>query len=87
MRGKGTFVALAAIAALAVFGAGSAAGSDHEQMNDRDRVRPCSLDGVNPVYHPGIFGNPTIARAYYGFVRSRDGTWYVEPNCHRRSFW
>jgi hypothetical protein len=45
-------------------------------------VLPCSLDGVNPVYHPHIFGNPAVARSY-GFVRSRDGTWYVVPNCHR----
>ena len=87
MNGKSTFVALAATTALAVLGAAAAAGSDHEQMNDRDRVRPCSLDGVNPVYHPEIFGNPAIARAYYGFLRSGDGTWYVGPNCHRRSIW
>lgn len=45
-------------------------------------VVPCSLDGVNPVYHPGIFGNPAAA-ASYGFVRSRDGTWHVAPNCRR----
>jgi hypothetical protein len=45
-------------------------------------VKPCSLDGVNPAYHPDIFGNPALARAYYGFVRGRDGTWQVENNCH-----
>jgi hypothetical protein len=42
----------------------------------------CSLDGVNPALHPGIFGNPAVA-ASYGFVRSRDGTWHVQPNCRR----
>jgi hypothetical protein len=35
-------------------------------------VKPCSLDGVNPVYHPDIFGNPAVARSF-GFVRSREG--------------
>lgn len=45
-------------------------------------VVPCSLDGVNPVYHPGIFGNRAAA-ASYGFVQSRDGSWHVAPNCHR----
>ena len=56
---------------------------------DRDRgnrepgsVVPCSLAGVNPVYHPEIFGNAGTAYAY-GFVRSRDGAWQVRPNCHR----
>jgi hypothetical protein len=45
-------------------------------------VVPCSLVGVNPVYHPDIFGNPAFAKAYYGFVRGRDGTWQVQSNCH-----
>ena len=40
-------------------------------------VRPCSLDGVNPVYHPLIFGNAATARAY-GFVQSADHTWHVD---------
>jgi hypothetical protein len=40
-------------------------------------VRPCSLDGVNPVYHPEIFGNAAAARAY-GFVQSADHAWYVD---------
>jgi hypothetical protein len=87
MSGKNAFVVLAVSAALVVLGAAPVTASDHEQMNDRDRVRPCSLDGVNPVYRPEIFGNPAIARAYYGFVRSRDGTWYVQPGCRLRSIW
>ena len=45
-------------------------------------VKPCSLDGVNPAYHPDIFGNPAFARAYYGFVLGRDHVWRVESNCH-----
>jgi len=49
----------------------------------RGFVIPCSLDGVNPAYHPSIFGNPRIAREQYGFIRSRDGTWHVEKSCVR----
>ena len=44
-------------------------------------VKPCSLDGVNPAYHPEIFGNPAFARAVFGFVQARDGSWHVIPNC------
>jgi hypothetical protein len=40
-------------------------------------VRPCSLDGVNPVHHLEIFGNAAAARAY-GFVQSPDHTWHVD---------
>jgi hypothetical protein len=39
-------------------------------------VKPCSLDGVNPSYHPEVFGNPAIAREY-GFLQSPDGGWHV----------
>jgi hypothetical protein len=46
-------------------------------------VKPCSLDGVNPVAHPEIFGNPALALREYGFVRARDGSWHVIPNCRR----
>jgi hypothetical protein len=51
--------------------------------NDEQRggfVMPCSLDGVNPVYHPHIFGNPAVARSY-GFVQGPDHTWHVISNC------
>ncbi len=44
-------------------------------------ITPCSLDGVNPAYHPKIFGNPAVARSY-GFIKAPDGTWHVVPNCH-----
>jgi hypothetical protein len=43
-------------------------------------VAPCSLDGVNPAYHPYIFGNPAVAKSH-GFERSRDGAWRVRDNC------
>jgi hypothetical protein len=77
---------VAAIAALDVLSRASAAWAvDCEDYYYRCRgfVIPCSLDGVNPVYHPSIFGNPRIAREQYGFIRSRDGTWHVENNCVR----
>jgi hypothetical protein len=45
-------------------------------------VTPGSLDGVNPAYHPGIFGNPATAKAY-GFVQSSDGTWHVQGNSNQ----
>jgi hypothetical protein len=64
------FVALAVTTG--VLGAASAVlakGGPHRGGN----VRPCSLVGVNPVYHPQIFGNAATAREF-GFVQSRDGT-------------
>jgi hypothetical protein len=84
MSGNKAFVVVAVATALGILGAASAAASDR---NDRGRDRygsvvPCSLDGVNPAYHPEIFGNPAAAAAY-GFVRSRDGAWHVRPNCYR----
>ena len=73
---------LAVIAALGVVGSSSAAWSFFDGRNFRGGfVKPCSLDGVNPVYHPDIFGNPAFARAVYGFVRGPDRVWRVEANC------
>jgi len=86
MSGNRVFVALAVTAGLGVLGAASAVAGQ-EEMNERgDRggaVLPCSLAGVNPAHHPEIFGNPAVAARQYGFLRSKDGRWHVEPNCHR----
>jgi hypothetical protein len=72
-----------AFAAALILGTASAALADQDDRNDRGGfVMPCSLDGVNPVYHPRIFGNPAVAREY-GFVKSRDNGWQVERNCVR----
>jgi hypothetical protein len=82
MSVKKAFVAFAVTTALIALGATSAAASDHER-GDRQRggsVRPCSLDGVNPAYHPEIFGNPAAAQSY-GFVLGPGGTWRVRANC------
>jgi hypothetical protein len=77
-------VALAVITALGVLGAAPAvARDDIDTRAERGgSVRPCSLDGVNPAHHPEIFGDAATARSF-GFVKSRDGVWHVEPNCHR----
>jgi hypothetical protein len=84
MIGNKLFVVIATTTALGILGAASAAASDHNGNQDRPRayVVPCSLVGVNPVYHPEIFGNAAAA-ASYGFVRSADGTWRVQPGCRR----
>ncbi len=76
------------IGVLIVFGAvGSttAPAQDNGRNSGKPRggwVVPCSLDGVNPAFHPEIFGNPAVARSY-GFVRSRYGGWQVIPGCRR----
>jgi hypothetical protein len=79
-----TRAVISSVLAVGVLGTGTAMASSF--VGDRGHrggyVKPCSLDGVNPVYHPDIFGNPALAKAYYGFVRGRDGTWQVEDNCH-----
>ena len=86
MSGRMAFVALAVATALGILGAASAsAGSDR----DRGRVScvvPCNLDGVNPVYHPRIFGNPAFAKDRYGFVQGPDHSWHVIPNCRKPAF-
>lgn len=85
MNGTKVIAALAIAIASSVVGASSAAAAGGSVGDTRYRggyVKPCSLDGVNPTYHPDIFANPALARAYYGFVRGRDGTWQVENNCH-----
>jgi hypothetical protein len=77
--------ALAIVIAFGIQGAGPAFAQDNGRNSGKERggwVPPCSLDGVNPVQHPEIFGNTAIARSY-GFVRGRDGAWQVMPGCHR----
>ena len=82
MIGNKTLVTLSLAAALGVLGVASAAASENSGRGTRGGfVVPGSLDGVNPAYHPDIFGNPALARAVYGFVQARDGSWHVEPGC------
>jgi hypothetical protein len=64
MIGNKSFITLSLAAALGVLGVASAAASDHAGRGARGGfVVPGSLDGVNPAYHPDIFGNPTAADA------------------------
>jgi hypothetical protein len=66
-----------AVAAALILGTASAALA--AQGDDRGgSVMPGSLDGVNPAYHQGIFGNPDTARSY-GFVETSHG-WVATPD-------
>jgi ABC-type sugar transport system substrate-binding protein len=79
-------------AAALILGTASAAlagGSD----NDADSrlggfVHPPSMDGVNPVYHPGWF--PNVARAHraadnaYAFSPSADDAYAFAPSATRK---
>lgn len=71
---------IALSAGLMVLGSAATADAQYNYGYQGGYVKPCSLDGVNPSYHPEIFGNPAVARAY-GFVRLRDGRWSVSPAC------
>jgi hypothetical protein len=80
MVGIKALFTLSLATALGVLGAASAVASEHGNRGDRGGyVIPGSLVGVNPVYHPDIFGNPAVAGAY-GFVQSRDGVWHVRSD-------
>jgi hypothetical protein len=80
-RMKKAFVGIATTAVL--LGAASAARAGMEESEKSDQggsVSPCSLVGINPVHHPEIFGDPTVARSY-GFVQGPDRVWRVDSNC------
>jgi hypothetical protein len=83
MIGNKTFVVLSAALALSVLGTASQAFAGSDRYPRGGFVMPGSLDGVNPAYHRGIFGNPATAYAY-GFVQSRDGAWHVRADWRRR---
>ena len=69
-----------ALAAALILGTASAAlAGDSSSEPGGGYVVPGSMDGVNPAYHPGIFGNPAVAKSY-GFVKSRDGNWHVRSD-------
>jgi hypothetical protein len=61
MIGNKAFVVLAAAVAVSVLGAASQALAGSDRYPRGGFVMPGSLDGVNPAYHPGIFGNPAAA--------------------------
>ena len=80
-------IKIALVAALVLAAASPALAKG--RANPGGNVRPCSLDGVNPVHHPQIFGNAATARSY-GFVQSPDRAWRVDQRLceslqHRRT--
>jgi hypothetical protein len=78
------FVALAIATAMGALSATSADASFFGGRHHRGGyVIPCSLDGVNPVDHPDIFGNPAAAFREFGFVLGPDRSWHVVSNCVR----
>ena len=82
MIGNRSFITLSLATALGVLGAASAVagGGDMNERGGRGGyVVPGSLDGVNPAYHPEIFGSAATAAAY-GFVQSPDGAWHVRSD-------
>ncbi|HLH95322.1 MAG TPA: hypothetical protein VKW08_09410 [Xanthobacteraceae bacterium] len=81
MRAKKALIVPAATVIFAALVTSSLAGGGDRDRYDRGGyVVPCSLAGVNPAYHPEIFGNPVTARDY-GFIRAPDGGWQVAPGC------
>jgi hypothetical protein len=81
-RNKALFV-VATTLALGILGVASAVASDRTDRGvPRGYVLPCSLVGVNPIYHPEVFGNPVWAREY-GFVQGPDRVSRVVSGCHR----
>jgi len=76
---------VAIAAALGILGT-TVAFASHDLSDRRNKggyVIPCSLDGVNPVHHPDIFGSPAAARSY-GFYLGPDRAWHVVPGCRTR---
>jgi hypothetical protein len=76
-----TYLAAVVLGVPSVIGTALASG-EVKSPREGGWVVPCSLDGVNPVHHHDIFGNPAVARSY-GFVQARDGSWQVLSNCRR----
>jgi hypothetical protein len=64
-----TKTALSVAIVLGALGTTSAALAGDQTDERGGYVLPGSMDGVNPVYHPGIFGNTDAAKAF-GFVVS-----------------
>jgi hypothetical protein len=84
MIGRKSFAALAMATALAVLGAASARATDRDDrgIERGGAVVRCSLEGVNPAFHPEVFGNAATARSF-GFVQTADHVWRVLPDCRR----
>jgi hypothetical protein len=79
-----SFAALATATALVVLGAATARATDRDDhgIERGGAVVRCSLEGVNPAFHPEVFGNAATARSF-GFVQTADHAWHVVPDCRR----
>jgi hypothetical protein len=62
-----TQIEIALAAALVLGTAPAALAKGH--TNPGGSVRPCSLDGVNPVHHPQIFSNAATAITIFSGCR------------------
>jgi hypothetical protein len=80
MTGNDAFAVVAITAGLGVLGVDAAAARSH--AHGTGYVVPCSLDGINPIYHRQIFGDPAVARSY-GFVQGPDHVWRVASDCRK----
>jgi hypothetical protein len=65
-----------ALAAVLILGTASAALAENDRDEGGGFVLPGSMTGVNPVYHPDIFG-PAGDRAYGDLTspQRKNGTW------------
>lgn len=69
MSGRRTSIAISAAIVLGIVGAATAALANDSGENDRGGyVVPGSMVGVNPVYHPGWFGQAGNAGNAYGYA-------------------
>jgi hypothetical protein len=72
-----------ALAGALILGTASAALASDSGDYSGGFVMPGSMDGVNPVYHPGIFGNTAAAKAY-GFASPHQGRHAPHKQVHGR---
>jgi hypothetical protein len=84
MSGVKPFGVFAIFTALGVLGVTFAVAAKDlgNRPHEGGAVLPCNLAGVNPAFHPEIFGNPAVARSY-GFVLGPDRAWHVAADCRR----
>ena len=63
-----TLIALSTAIALGLLGAVSVAQASNENDERGGYVLPGSTDGVNPVYHPELFGNGRNTGDAFGYA-------------------
>lgn len=76
MTHKKSLIAVSAALAIGLLGASVAQASNDDMATDRGGFpMPGSMDGVNPAYHPGLFGAAHTGNAgsAYGYAGSAYG--------------